>query len=82
MADKKKQQQIVEEPGGGLKYREAMEELSRILAEIEGDHVDLDELAVKVERAALLLQLCRAKIQDTEMKVKAVIDGLDGSKEA
>ncbi|MBA2662144.1 MAG: exodeoxyribonuclease VII small subunit [Bradymonadaceae bacterium] len=81
MADKVNQAEPVDEQAGGLKYREAMEELSRILAEIEGDHVDLDELAVKVERAAFLLQMCRKKIQDTEMKVKAVIDGLDPAKE-
>lgn len=58
-------------------YREAMEELEKILAEIEDDGIDLDELAIKVERAAHLIALCRTKIRDTEIKVKTIIDGLE-----
>ncbi len=71
----------LEESFEGLKYRDAMTELSRILSDIEADQIDLDELASKVERAALLLRFCRKRILDTEMQVKSVIDGLDTSKE-
>ncbi len=71
----------LEENVEGLKYRDAMTELSQILSDIEGDQIDLDELASKVERAAVLLRFCRQKILDTEMQVKAVIDGLDSSKD-
>lgn len=67
----------LEENLEGLTYRDAMTELSQILSDIEGDQIDLDELASKVERAALLLRFCRKKILDTEMQVKSVIDGLD-----
>ena len=65
-----------------LRYRDAMVELSRILREIEGEDVDVDELAVKVERAADLVRLCRSKIEATEMKVRAIIDGLDADEGA
>lgn len=71
----------LEESFEGLTYREAMTELSGILSDIERDQIDLDELASKVERAALLLRFCRKRILDTEMQVKSVIDGLDSSKE-
>jgi exodeoxyribonuclease VII small subunit len=62
-------------------YREAVEELETILAEIEDDSIDLDELAQRVERAAKLIALCRAKIRDTEFKVKTIIDGLEQPEE-
>jgi len=58
-------------------YSDAIEELETILDEIEDDEVDLDDLAVKVERASELVGLCRDKIDDTEMQVKAIIDDLD-----
>ena len=58
-------------------YRQAMEELEAILAEIEHEGIDLDELAIKVERAAHLIAFCRTKIRDTEIKVKTIIVGLE-----
>ena len=58
-------------------YSDAIEELETILDEIEDDEVDLDDLAVKVERASELVSLCRDKIDDTEMQVKAIIDDLE-----
>lgn len=63
------------------KYSEAITELEEILEEIEADDVDLDDLAVKVERASELVQLCRDKIDDTEMQVNAIIDDLRDDEE-
>ncbi len=40
-----------------LRYTEALEELEKILDEIEQDEVDLDDLGERVERAALLIQV-------------------------
>lgn len=57
-------------------YSDAIEQLETILDEIEDDEVDLDDLAVKVERASELVSLCRDKIDDTEMQVKTIIDDL------
>ena len=62
-----------------IRYGEAMTELESLLEEIDGDDVDLDELAIKVERASKLITVCRDKIENTEMQVKAIIDGLEGS---
>ncbi|MFU8804310.1 MAG: exodeoxyribonuclease VII small subunit [Bradymonadaceae bacterium] len=76
-----KQNATVDQPDETPSYRAAMEELEEILAEIEDDGIDLDELAVKVERAAGLIELCRTKIRDTEIKVKSIIDALEQPKE-
>lgn len=64
-----------------IRYSDAMEELEGLLDEIESDDVDLDDLAVKVERASKLIELCRSKIERTEMQVKSIIDDLDGADE-
>ena len=62
-----------------IRYGEAMTELESLLDEIDGDEVDLDELAVKVERASKLIAVCRDKIESTDMKVKAIIDDLEST---
>ena len=60
-------------------YRDAVAELKTILDRIEGDDVDIDELSEKVERAAELIRLCRGRIEQTEMKVRRVLDDLGES---
>ena len=60
-----------------LEYGEALEELNEILAAIEDDRYDLDELGEKVGRAAELIRLCRQKIDATELQIKSIIDDLD-----
>lgn len=57
-------------------YSEAIDELETILEEIEDEEVDLDDLAVKVERASKLVHICRDKIDDTEMQVQSIIEDL------
>ncbi|TDP73615.1 exodeoxyribonuclease VII small subunit [Bradymonas sediminis] len=59
-----------------IRYGDAMAELEGLLDEIDGNEVDLDELAIKVERASQLINMCRGKIEQTEMQVKAIIEGL------
>lgn len=68
-------------PEESLSYGEAMEELNRILAAIEGDTVDLDELGERVARAAELIRMCREKIDQTEFQVRTIIEELDGRDE-
>lgn len=62
-------------------YSDAIEELETILEEIEGDDVDLDDLAEKVERASALVGICRDKIDNTEMQVKSIIEDLRGEED-
>lgn len=59
-----------------LGYASAMEELERILSEIERDEVDVDALADKVARAGELIRVCRQKISSAQMEVERVIGEL------
>jgi exodeoxyribonuclease VII small subunit len=60
-----------------LPYQEAVKELETILKRIEGEGVDLDALARDVERAAVLITLCRERIRSTEAQVRTVVAELE-----
>ncbi len=56
------------------KYREAIEQLDEIIAEIENDGIDVDELALRVKEAVNLIRVCKAKIDKAELEVKQVVE--------
>lgn len=60
-----------------IAYQDAVKELEAILKRIEGEGVDLDALAKDVERAALLITLCRDRIRSTEAQIRNVVAELD-----
>ena len=60
-----------------IRYNAAIEELERLLSEIEGDGIDLDDLGARVERAAELIGVCRDKIERAEMQVRRIVETLD-----
>ncbi len=64
-------------------FGEAITELEAIIASIEREDVDLDDLADRVDRAATLIELCRGRIDKTQSRVRTIIDGMarDGSDE-
>lgn len=53
-------------------FAEAMEQIEQILDGIEGDEIDIDQLASRLDQAANLLELCRAKIRRAEHEVEEV----------
>lgn len=61
------------EPDTPIPYREAVDELETILDELERDDVDVDALAAKVERAAVLLAVCRDRIGAARVQVERVV---------
>ncbi len=67
-----------EAPVESLGYAEALEELERILAELERPDVDVDVLAERVERASTLIRLCRDRIGNARLQIDSVVDGLGG----
>ena len=72
------------EPGAGAEpgFGEAMAELEAILRRVEGEEVDIDRLADELRRAAVLLELCRAKIRRAEVEIAQVVHQLgDGDRE-
>ena len=56
-----------------ITYKAALVELEEILAAIEAEQVDVDELAVKVKRSAELIRLCRSRIDAASLEVEAVV---------
>jgi exodeoxyribonuclease VII small subunit len=68
-----------------LTYAEALDELDGILAELEATTVDVDVLADRVARGAVLVRYCRQRLQVVQSDVEQVVetlldtDGTDGS---
>lgn len=58
-------------------YSEAFEELQQIVNEIEGGEISVDQLSEKVKRAAGLINICRNKLQATELDVEKVLKELE-----
>ncbi len=58
-------------------YVEAFEELQEIVSEMETGNINIDELAIKVKRAAELIKICKSKLKATELDVQKILDELD-----
>ena len=63
-------------------YADAMQELEQILRDLEGDDLDVDMLATRVERASFLIGLCRKRIGAARVQVERVVANLDSEDEA
>lgn len=59
-------------------YTEAITELEEIVSSIENEDVNVDELSVKVKRAAELINICKDKLQNTEEKVNSILKDING----
>ncbi len=56
-------------------YEQALAELDRLVAQMEGGQLPLDELLDGYRRGAELLNFCRARLQAVEAQVKVLEDG-------
>jgi exodeoxyribonuclease VII small subunit len=79
MTSEKTQKSDEPRPPEEMGYREAIEELESILAEIERDDVDLDRLSDRVERASAIIEYCRGRIEETDTRVRTLLDDLDAT---
>jgi exodeoxyribonuclease VII small subunit len=53
-------------------FEDALAELERILAEIEGGKVGLEESLVKYERGTFLIQHCRGVLSSAEKQIEVL----------
>jgi exodeoxyribonuclease VII small subunit len=60
---------------GEMSYEDALAELERMLASMEGGQLPLDRLMQTYERGAELLQLCRSRLDAVEQQVKVLEEG-------
>jgi exodeoxyribonuclease VII small subunit len=62
--------------GTELSYEQALDELERMVAAMEGQQLPLDQLLHSYKRGAELLALCRGRLQAVEQQVK-LLDGAE-----
>jgi exodeoxyribonuclease VII small subunit len=65
----------------GENYAQSFEELQRIVSEMETGNIGIDELALKVKRAAELISVCKAKLKSTELDVQKILSELADTNE-
>ena len=63
--------------GNALGYRAALDELDRILRELEDEAVDVDQLSARVRRAGELIALCRDRILGARLEVSEIVARLE-----
>jgi exodeoxyribonuclease VII small subunit len=56
-------------------YEQALAELDRLVAQMEGGQLPLDQLLDSYRRGAELLAYCRGRLQAVEEQVKLLDDG-------
>ena len=60
-----------------LTFEAATQELDSILQKLDGDGVNIDSLAVDLQRASQLIEWCRARLETTRVEVERIVADLD-----
>ena len=60
-------------------YEDAVEEIEKILAEIESSNIGLEENLQKYDRAHFLLQYCRTVLNSAEKQIETINKSGDGA---
>lgn len=60
-----------------LNYKEAMAEIEGIVAQLENNQLDIDELNSKVKRVSELIAFCKSKLHETEEEVEKILKTID-----
>jgi exodeoxyribonuclease VII small subunit len=58
-------------------YKDAIEELQGIVAQIENNTIGIDELSERVTRATELIEICKKKLYTTEKSVTKALNKLN-----
>ena len=60
-----------------LTYSEAVAELEKILAELDGNsEISMDLISGKVKRAAVLLDVCKKQLHEIDSDLEAMLENL------
>lgn len=60
-----------------LSYKEAMAEIESIVAKLEENQLDIDELSGKVKRVSELITFCKTKLHETEEEVEKILKTIE-----
>jgi len=58
-------------------YNNAIQEIEDILAQLENEGLDIDDLSNKVKRVSGLIKQCKSKLRQTEEEVQKIMDEMD-----
>ena len=58
-------------------YAEAMKRLETIVSRIEGNELDIDELADQLKEAQRLVKYCRDKLYKADAEIQKMLSGSD-----
>lgn len=56
-----------------ITYTDAFDELQQIVMEMEHSEITIDQLEIKIKRAASLLKICKDKLYKTEKNVQEIL---------
>ena len=57
-------------------FNQAVNEIGKILREIESGEMDVDRLSAEVKRASELIRLCQKKLKSTEEEINTIFRDL------
>ena len=55
------------------KYEAAYAELQGIVRRMEGEEMDIDQMAEAVKRAQMLIKVCKDKLTKTDAEIKKIL---------
>jgi len=56
-----------------MKYEETMRQIELIVAKMENDELDIDEMSEQLKTAQQLIKLCKDKLTKTEMEIQKIL---------
>ncbi|QIL44435.1 exodeoxyribonuclease VII small subunit [Acidovorax sp. HDW3] len=63
-------------PAAPASYEAAQQELEQLVARIEAGQLPLDEMLAGYQRAAFLLDFCRARLQAVQAQIQVLDEGM------
>ncbi|MDD6141739.1 MAG: exodeoxyribonuclease VII small subunit [Candidatus Limisoma sp.] len=60
-----------------MTYSEAVDELERIVAEMQSDRCSIDNLSRYTSRSLELLKACKARLTKTDEELKKILEQID-----
>jgi exodeoxyribonuclease VII small subunit len=60
-----------------MNYTDAFDELQQIVEHMENGEITVDELSLKVKRAAELIKICKQKLTTTEEDLNQILKELE-----
>ena len=64
-----------------LTFREAMAELERTVAALEGNTLELEESLARYERGVALVRALRGRLDDAQQRIEVLMGELDASQD-